>query len=49
MTLRKFVVRFCKNIETFVMKSINVQGGFLCCAGWNFPKSVSVTSRLLER
>ena len=30
-------------------KSINVQGGFLFCAGWNFPKSVSVTSRLLER
>ena len=30
-------------------KSINVQGGFLFCAGWNFPKSVSVTSHLLER
>ena len=32
-----------------IMKSINVQGGFLFCVGWNFPKSVSVTSRLLER
>ena len=30
-------------------KSINVRGGFLFYAGWNFPKSVSVTSRLLER
>ena len=31
------------------MKSRNVEGGFLFCAGWNFLKSVSVTSRLLER
>ena len=31
------------------MKSINVQGGFLFRAGWNFLKLVSVTSRLLER
>ena len=23
-------------------KSINVEGGFLCCGGWNFSKSVSV-------
>ena len=38
MTMRKIVIRFCKNIETFVMKSINVQGGFLFFAGWNFPK-----------
>jgi hypothetical protein len=25
------------------MNSINMQGGFLFCVGWNFPKSVSVT------
>ena len=49
MTVRKIVIWFCKNIETFVMKSINVQGGFLFCAGWNLPESVSVTSSLLER
>ena len=30
-------------------KSVNVQGGFLFCAGWNFPKSVSMPSCLLER
>ena len=36
MTVRKIFIRFCKNIESFVMKSINVQGGFLFCAGWNF-------------
>ena len=46
---KKIFIRFCKKIETSVMKSINMQGGFLFCAGWNFPKSVSVTSRLLER
>ena len=34
--------------ESFVMISINVEGGFFC-GGWNFPKSVSMTSRLLER
>ena len=49
MTPRKIFIRFCKNIESFVMKSINVQGGFLFCAGWNFPKLVSMTSCLLER
>ena len=56
MTMRKIIIRFCKNIESSVlnierslMKSINVQGGFLFCAGWNFPKLLSVTSRLLER
>ena len=48
MTVRKMVIRFCKNIESFVMVSINGQGEFLFCAGWNFPKSVSVTSCLLE-
>ena len=47
--MRKIFIRFCKNIESFVMKSINLQGGFLFCAVGNFPKSVSVTSRLLER
>ena len=30
-------------------KSINVKGGFLFCGVWNFSKSVSVTSRLLDR
>ena len=49
MTVRKIFLRFCKNVESFVMKAINMQGGFLFCAGWNFPKSVSVTSHLLER
>ena len=38
MIVRKIFIRFCKNIESFVMKSINMQGGFLFCAGWNFPK-----------
>ena len=49
MTVRKIFLRFCKNVESFVMKAINMQGGFLFRAGWNFPKSVSVTSHLLER
>ena len=49
MTMRKIIIRFCRNIVRSVMKSINMQGGFLFCAGWNFPKSVSVTSCLLER
>ena len=35
--------KFCKNIVSVVMQWM--QGGFLLCAGWNFPKSVSVTSR----
>ena len=49
MTVRKIFIRFCKNIESFVMKAINVQGGFLFYAGWDFPKSVSVMSRLFGR
>ena len=53
MTVRNIIIRSSKNIEgsvrIFVMKSINAQGGFLFCSGWNFLKSVSVTSRLLER
>ena len=28
-------------------KSINVEGGFIFCGGWNVSKLVSVTSRLL--
>ena len=44
MTTKKIFIRFCKNIESFVMKSLNVQGGFLFCAGWNSPKSVSLFS-----
>ena len=40
---KKIFIRFCKKIKSLKMKSINVR------AGWNFPKSVSVTSRLLER
>ena len=36
MTVRKIIIRFCKNIESFAMKSINVQGVFLFCAGWIF-------------
>ena len=31
MTMRKTVIRFCKNIKSFVMKSINVQGNFVLC------------------
>ena len=38
MTVRKIVIRFCKNIETFVMKSINVQGGFLFLCRVEFSK-----------
>ena len=49
MTAKKIFIMFCTNIESFVMKSMNVQGAFLFCAGWNFQKSVSVTSRLLQR
>ena len=29
--MRKIVIRFCKSIESFVMKSINVQGEFMLC------------------
>ena len=39
MIVRKIIIRLCKNTESSVMKSINVQGRFLFCAGWNFPKS----------
>ena len=49
MTVRKIFIRLCKNIESFVMKLLNVLGGFLFCAGWNFPKSVTVSLHLLER
>ena len=31
-----YEIRFCKNTESFVMKSINMQGGFSFCAGWNY-------------
>ena len=48
MTVIKIVIRFCNNIESFVIKSINMQGIFILCRV-EFPKSVSVTSRLLER
>ena len=30
-------------------KSINVEGGFIFCGGWSVSKSVSMTSRLLEK
>ena len=29
-------------------KSINVEGGFLFCGGWNFSKSVSVGSTFIR-
>ena len=29
-------------------KSINVEGGFLFCGGWNFLKSVSVGSTFIR-
>ena len=31
MTMRKIIIRFCKNIESCVIKSINVQGDFCLC------------------
>ena len=31
MTMRKIVIRLLKNIERFVMKSINMQGEFMLC------------------
>ena len=31
MTVRKIFIKFCKNIKSFVMKSINVQGNFVLC------------------
>ena len=51
MTVRKIFIMFCKNIESFVMKSINVRCRMDSCfvQGGIFPKSVSVTTRLLER
>ena len=30
------------------MKSINVEGGFSFCGGWNFSKSVSVDSTFIR-
>ena len=30
------------------MKSINVEGGFAICGGWNFSKSVSVDSTFIR-
>ena len=30
------------------MKSINVEGGFYFCGGWNFSKSVSVGSTFIK-
>ena len=30
------------------MKSINVEGGFSVCGGWNFSKSVSVDSTFIR-
>jgi hypothetical protein len=29
--------------------SINVEGGFLFCGGWNFSKSVSVGSTVIRK
>ena len=46
MIVRKIFI--CKNIESFAMKSIIVQGVFLFCAGWNFSKSVSVGSTFIR-
>ena len=49
MTVRKIFIRFCNNIKHF-SNEINKRGGWISfCGGGNFPKSVSVTSRLLER
>ena len=48
MTMRKIVIRFCKNIGKFGNEN-NIQGGGFFCGGWNFSKLVSVTLRLLER
>ena len=33
MTVIKIVIRFCNNIESFVIKSINVQGDFYFVQG----------------
>ena len=38
MTERKIFIRFCKNIGSFAMKSINVQGGFLFLCLVEFSK-----------
>ena len=34
-------------METY-KKSLNVEGGFLFCGGWNFSKSVSVDSTFIR-
>ena len=48
MTVKKIVISFCKNIGEFC-NEINKRGGeIFFCGGWNFSKSVGVTSRLLE-
>ena len=49
MTVIKIVIRFCKNIGKLCNEINKRGGGILFCEGWNFPKSVSMTSRLLER
>ena len=38
MTVRKIFIRFCKNIESFVMKSINMQGGIFVLCRVEFSK-----------
>ena len=38
MTVRNMVIRFCKNIESFVMKSINMQGGIFVLCRVEFSK-----------
>ena len=45
MTMRKILISFCKNIESFVMKSIRVQGGFLFCADVLCGRPLSQESR----
>ena len=47
MIVRKIVISFCKNIGKFCNDINRHGGGIYFCGGWNFPKSVSMTS--LER
>ena len=49
MTVRKIVIRFCKNIGKFFIEINKHGGGIFISGGWNFSKSVSVTSHLIER